>query len=256
MSNLKATNVTAKYGHQTIFQDLSLSVPPGKITVLVGPNGSGKSTLLKILTRALKPAHGSVTLHGVSVFEHNPKAFARQVSVLSQDLAALETLTVSELVDFGRHPHQSFWKKNPQRDQAAVAKALAAVGLSALGAAKIRALSGGQRQRAWLAMTLAQETDMIVLDEPTSYLDVKHQVATMELVRDLNTKEGKTILMVLHDLNLAARVAHHIAVLHRGTVYKEGSPREVLTAEMLREVYEVKAWVVDHPELGVPQFFL
>ena len=256
MSTLVADSLKANYGRRTIFENLSIIVPTGKISVLVGPNGSGKSTLLKTLTRALKPAAGTVTIQGKSIFDYDSKAFARKVGMLGQHLAALEGLTVEELVSFGRHPHQSFWKKDPENDGAILEQALEAVGLQDMRTMKISALSGGQRQRAWLAMTLAQETEVIVLDEPTSYLDIKHQIATMDLIQNLNKQRRKTILMVLHDLNLAARVADHIAVLSQGRVYQEGTPWEVLTAEVLQNVYEVKAWVVKHPELGVPQFFL
>jgi iron complex transport system ATP-binding protein len=249
---LKTHDLTLAYDKATIIETLGLTIPAGKITALVGPNGCGKSTLLRGLARLLKPRGGSVLLDGQDIHRLPTRDLAKQLGILPQGPVAPEGLTVRELVAQGRYPHQSWFQQWATDDEAAVTKALKITGMTALADRPVDALSGGQRQRAWIAMTLAQETSIILLDEPTTFLDLAHQIEVLHLLERLNQDEGRTIVMVVHDLNHATRHAQHIVALCEGQVFASGDPREVVTPALLRMVFGVEADVVPDPHTGAP----
>lgn len=252
MSQLASQALSLAYGENLIIDELDLVIPQGKISVLIGANGSGKSTLLKALARLLKPRAGAVLLDGEAINRLPTKAVARQLAILPQGPTPPEGVTVLQLVRQGRFPYQGPLKQWSEADEAAVREALRATGTEALAERSLDSLSGGQRQRAWIAMTLAQGTEIILLDEPTTYLDLSHQIEVLDLLYELNRKENRTIVMVLHDLNLAARYADHLIAVHNKKVYAQGPPAEVLTATMLREVFQIRCKVVDDPLFGTP----
>ncbi|MCS6828844.1 MAG: ABC transporter ATP-binding protein, partial [Caldilinea sp.] len=233
---LKARDLTLAYDKTVIIEALGLTIPGGKITALVGPNGCGKSTLLRGLARLLKPRGGAVLLNGQDIHRLPTRDLAKQLGILPQGPVAPEGLTVRELVAQGRYPHQSWLQQWAAEDEAAVNKALEITGMMALADRPVDALSGGQRQRAWIAMTLAQETAIILLDEPTTFLDLAHQIEVLHLLERLNREEGRTIVMVVHDLNHATRHAQHIVALRNGRIVAGGDPRTVVTPALLREV--------------------
>jgi iron complex transport system ATP-binding protein len=249
---LLAEAVTLGYGPRTIVDELSLAVPDGMVTVIVGANACGKSTLLRGLARLLAPRTGRVVLDGKAISEHSSRTVARRLGMLPQSPLAPEGITVRDLVARGRHPHQSWWQQWSEDDAAAVEDALRATGTTALASRDVDELSGGQRQRVWIAMAVAQETDLLLLDEPTTFLDIAHQLEVLELVRTLNRERGRTIVMVLHDLNLACRYAHHIVAMRDGHVVVEGAPADVVTPELLREVFHVDGAVLTDPATGTP----
>jgi iron complex transport system ATP-binding protein len=243
--------LTLAYDGSPIVNSMDLSIPAGAITALVGPNGCGKSTLLRGLARLLAPRSGAVLLDGRAIHSLPTKALARQLGILPQGPVAPEGLTVRELVAQGRYPHQSWYEQWSETDEQATRAALEKTGMTSLAERPVDALSGGQRQRAWIAMTLAQETRVLLLDEPTTYLDMSHQLEVMHLLRDLNA-DGATVVLVVHDLNLAARYAHHMVAIANGAVASAGPPAEVMTEQMLREVFGVRADIVRDVRLGVP----
>jgi iron complex transport system ATP-binding protein len=249
---LKAQDLTLAYDKAIIIEALGLTIPAGKITALVGPNGCGKSTLLRGLARLLKPRGGAVLLNGQDIHRLPTRELAKQLGILPQGPVAPEGLTVRELVAQGRYPHQSWFQQWAADDEAAVIKALEITGIAALADRPVDALSGGQRQRAWIAMTLAQETNIILLDEPTTFLDLAHQIEVLHLLERLNREEGRTIVMVVHDLNHATRHAQHIVALRNGCIVASGDPRNVVTPTLLREVFGVDADVVPDPRTGLP----
>jgi iron complex transport system ATP-binding protein len=249
---LRAEAVTLAYGARTIVDGLSLAVPDGSVTVIVGANACGKSTLLRGLARLLTPRTGRVVLDGKAISEQPSRTVARRLGMLPQSPLAPEAITVRELVARGRQPHQNWWQQWSEHDAVAVEDALRATGTTALADRNVDELSGGQRQRVWIAMAVAQETDLLLLDEPTTFLDIAHQLEVLELVRTLNEERGRTIVMVLHDLNLACRYAHHIVAMRDGRVVAEGAPAEVVTAELLREVFHVEAAVITDPATRAP----
>jgi iron complex transport system ATP-binding protein len=249
---LQAEAVTLAYGARTIVDGLSLAVPDGLVTVIVGANACGKSTLLRGLARLLVPRKGRVVLDGKAISEQPSRTVARRLGMLPQAPLAPEGITVRDLVARGRHPHQNWWQQWSEDDAVAVEDALRATGTTALADRNVDELSGGQRQRVWIAMAVAQETDLLLLDEPTTYLDIAHQLEVLELVRTLNEERGRTIVMVLHDLNLACRYAHHIVAMREGRVVAEGPPTGVVTAELLREVFHVEGAVITDPATGAP----
>lgn len=252
MSKLRAEKVTLGYDGPEIVKELSVEIPPGRITCIVGPNGCGKSTLLRSLARLMKPKGGAVYLDGTGIHELPTREIARSLGILPQDPSAPEGLTVRELAAQGRYPHQSWFRQWSKEDERAVAKALSTTGVEELADRPLDTLSGGQRQRAWISMALAQETETLILDEPTTFLDMAHQLEVLQLLERLNRNEGRTVLMVLHDLNNAARFAHHMVALARGRVFAAGPPREIVTPELLGEVFSVEADVVPDPRTGAP----
>lgn len=249
---LNANQLSIGYSESIIVRDLNLTIPTGKITALVGANGSGKSTILKTMSRLMKPAGGSVLLDGKSIHSQSTKEVARQLAILPQNPTAPDGLTVSELVAYGRYPHQKGFGSLTSEDRRIVANAIEVTGMTAFGDRPIERLSGGQRQRAWIAMALAQETEILFLDEPTTFLDMAHQLEVLQLLQMLNDREGRTIIMVVHDLNHASRYAQHMVAIKSGTVISEGTPGEVMTPEVLRKVFGIEADIVEDPRTGLP----
>lgn len=249
---LEAQQLSLSYGSHRIVDQLDLQIIPGKITSIVGANGCGKSTLLKSLARLLRPASGQVILDGVSLRQRSSKEVARILGLLPQSPIAPEGITVSDLVGRGRHPHQGAMSRWSARDFEAVANALEATHTSDLADRSVDELSGGQRQRVWIAMALAQDTDILLLDEPTTYLDLTHQIEVLDLLTDLNRERGTTVVMVLHDLGLAARYSDALIALRDGAVAAAGSPSEVLDPETVREVFGLDCAIIDDPVSGAP----
>ena len=249
---LVAEQLTLGYGDRSVIEELDLSVPPGKITTIVGPNACGKSTLLRSMSRLLAPRTGQVVLDGASVHRMPAKQLARTLGLLPQSPIAPEGITVADLVGRGRHPHQGIFTRWTREDDEAVAEALLATDTVALADRAVDELSGGQRQRVWIAMALAQHTDLLLLDEPTTFLDVSHQVEVLDLLTDLNQRRGTTIVMVLHDLNLAARYADHLIALRNGSVHSAGDPASVLTPKMVESVFGIESQVIVDPTSGKP----
>lgn len=252
MTTLTAETLTAGYGSRTILTDLDLTVPPGGITAIVGANACGKSTLLRCLARLLKPSTGQVVLDGRSVRDIPTRDLARRLGLLPQQPISPDGISVADLVSHGRHPHQGMLSRWTHADDEAVARALEATRTADLAERDVDELSGGQRQRVWIAMALAQETDVLLLDEPTTFLDIAHQIEVLDLLVDLNRRRGTTIVMVLHDLNLAARYADHLVAIRQGRVYAAGVPDQVLTEEMVSDVFGVPCRVMVDPTSGQP----
>ncbi|MER5985882.1 ABC transporter ATP-binding protein [Streptomyces sp. NPDC001787] len=251
VARLAARGVTVGYGGRTVIDDLDVEIPPGVITTIIGPNGCGKSTLLRTLTRLLKPAGGAVVLDGEDIAGLRTRDVAKKLGLLPQAPVAPEGLTVADLVARGRHPHQSWLRQWSSDDADVVERALAMTGVSELADRPVDSLSGGQRQRVWISMTLAQGTDLLLLDEPTTYLDLAHAVDVLDLVDDLH-ESGRTVVMVLHDLNLAARYSDNLIVMRDGRILEQGHPRDVITTELLREAFGLRAEVIDTPVGGGP----
>ncbi|OCH25906.1 Fe(3+) dicitrate ABC transporter ATP-binding protein FecE [Aliivibrio sp. 1S128] len=248
---LETQNLSVAYGKQTIIPNLSVSIPKGKITALIGPNGCGKSTLLKTLVRINKPIAGDVLFENKSLSTYGDKILARSLSLLPQILINPEGITVRKLVEYGRSPYVSHWGRLGQEDQLIVEQAMRDTGVFEFADKPVESLSGGQRQRAWIAMVIAQDTDVVMLDEPTTYLDMSHQVELMNLMQQMNAK-GKTVVVVLHDLNQACRYCDHLVVLDQGRLATEGSPDQVLTENMLSSVFDLKARVFRDPISNTP----
>ena len=249
---LSAEAVTLLYGDRTIVEELSLDIAPGKITSIVGANGCGKSTLLRALARLMRPADGRVTLDGSVIQDRPSKEIARLLGLLPQSPIAPEGIAVADLVGRGRHPHQRPMAPWSHRDYEVVAAALEATGTSELADRPVDELSGGQRQRVWIAMALAQETDVLLLDEPTTFLDVAHQVEVLDLLTDLNRDRGTTIVMVLHDLNLAARYSDVLVAMSGGSVSAVGAPAEILDQALVRDVFGLDCQVILDPVSASP----
>jgi len=249
---LRTEGLVAGYAGAVIVDDVDLDVPAGRISVIVGANACGKSTLLKTMSRLLAPESGTVVLDGRRIDQIPTKELARSLGLLPQQPIAPEGIVVSELVGRGRHPHQKLFRSWTTDDDVAVAHALDATGVSDLADRPIDELSGGQRQRVWIAMALAQETGVLLLDEPTTFLDVSHQVEVLDLLTDLNRRRGTTIVMVLHDINLAARYADHLFALRRGRLVASGPPSDVITRELIRDVFDLDSLVIDDPVSGSP----
>ncbi|GAA0944897.1 ABC transporter ATP-binding protein [Actinocorallia libanotica] len=250
--SLTAEHLTLGYGDRTVVESLDLAVPPGKITVIVGANACGKSTLLRSLSRLLSPRGGRVVLDGREVHRMPAKELARTLGLLPQSPVAPEGITVLDLVGRGRHPHQGLFSRWKHEDDVAVAAALEATRTTELADRSVDELSGGQRQRVWIAMALAQQTDLLLLDEPTTFLDASHQVEVLDLLTDLNRDRGTTIVMVLHDLNLAARYADHLIALAGGGLHAAGPPAEVLTEDTVRTVFDLESRIIEDPVSGRP----
>lgn len=252
MSSLETHSLTLSYGNELIIQDLNLSILQGRITVFVGSNGCGKSTLLRSMARLLKPQKGSILLDGKGIMKLQTKEIARKLAILPQGPIAPEGLTVLQLVKQGRYPYQNWLQQWSKEDEWMVNKALDETNMREFVDRSVDSLSGGQRQRAWIAMTLAQGTDIILLDEPTTYLDLSHQIDILDLLFELNEREQRTIVMVLHDLNLAARYAHHMVAIRNKKIYSQGKPEDILTSEMVRDVFEMECEIAADPLFGTP----
>ena len=250
--SLVADRITLGYAERTVVEDLSLEVPAGRITVIVGANACGKSTVLKAMARLLRPRAGTVLLDACDIHRMPTKEVARSLGLLPQSPIAPEGITVADLVSRGRHPHHGLMARWSAEDDRIVARALDATGTAELADRAVDELSGGQRQRVWIAMALAQETDLLLLDEPTTFLDINHQVEVLDLLTDLNHERGTTVVMVLHDLNLAARYADHLVAVHAGTVLAAGPPETVLTAETVERVFGLRNQVIADPTTGKP----
>lgn len=252
MNAIETNSLTLSYGDSIIIEDLQLSIPKGEITVFIGGNGCGKSTLLRSLARLLKPKHGTILLDGKSIAEQATKDVAKKLAILPQGPEAPEGLTVLQLVKQGRYPYQTWFRQWTKEDEEAVNKALKATKMEEYAERQVDSLSGGQRQRAWIAMTLAQNTDVILLDEPTTYLDLARQIEILDLLFELNEKEKRTIVMVLHDLNLACRYAHHIVAIRNKQIYAQGKPEHVINCKLVKEVFQMDCQVMIDPLFGTP----
>ncbi|EST25067.1 ABC transporter ATP-binding protein [Streptomyces niveus] len=252
IGRLRARELTLAYDDRTVVHDLELAVPDGRVSVIVGPNACGKSTTLRALGRLLKPKSGSVLLDGEELARIPTRKIAQSIGLLPQSPTAPEAITVADLVSRGRQPHQHWWQQWSEEDERAVTEAMARTDVTDLAERSVDELSGGQRQRVWIAMALAQETDLLLLDEPTTFLDIAHQVEVLDLVRRLNHEQGRTVVIVLHDLNQAARYADHLVAMKSGRIVAEGHPREIVTAELVREVFGLESVVVPDPVTGSP----
>lgn len=251
-TRLRASQVSLAYGDVTVVEDLSLSVPDGQVTAIVGANACGKSTLLRALARLMRPASGSILLDGKAITELPTKEVARRLALLPQSPIAPAGILVGDLVARGRSPHQKLFQPWSAADEQAVAAALEATSTTELADRCVDELSGGQRQRVWIAMALAQDTDLLLLDEPTTFLDISHQIDVLDLVDRLNREQGRTVVIVLHDLNLAARYASHLVAMRGGAIIATGTPEEVVTAQTVREVFGLEAVVIPDPVCGSP----
>ncbi|WP_059103901.1 ABC transporter ATP-binding protein [Shouchella shacheensis] len=252
MSKLSTREIAVSYHNHTIINDMNIEVPEGLITSIIGPNGCGKSTLLKAMARILKPDGGAVYLNGRSIQELKTREVAKEMAILSQSPDTPQTLTVAQLVAFGRYPHRRGAGRLSVADKEAVDKAITDTGMLEYKDRPLEALSGGQKQRAWISMALAQETDLLLLDEPTTYLDMAHQLEILELLQELNEKEERTIVMVIHDLNHAARFSDHLIAMKSGEIQHIGTPSDVISKSVLRRVFGIDAYVVPDPRTGKP----
>ncbi|MEK4230821.1 ABC transporter ATP-binding protein [Solibacillus sp. FSL H8-0538] len=249
---IETQNLTLSYGESIIIDDLNLQIPKGEITVFIGGNGCGKSTLLRSIARLLKPKNGAVLLEGSAISKMSTKDVAKQMSILPQSPIAPEGLTVLQLVKQGRYPYQTWLKQWTEEDEEKVLNALRATGIEGLKDRPVDSLSGGQRQRAWIAMTLAQDTDIILLDEPTTYLDMTHQIEILDLLYELNEKEKRTIVMVLHDLNLACRYAENIVAIKDREIYAQGKPESIISCSLVKHVFGMDCQITKDPLFGTP----
>ena len=240
------------YDKRTVIPELDVVIPDGSFTVIVGPNACGKSTLLRSLARLLKPTAGHVLLDGAEISSYPAKEVARRIGLLPQTSIAPDGITVLDLVSRGRYPHQSLLRQWSDADEAAVTDALAATNTTELSARFVDELSGGQRQRVWVAMSLAQQTPLLLLDEPTTFLDIAHQVELLDLFAELNTSGDRTLVAVLHDLNQAARYATHLIAMKDGRIIAQGAPSDIVTADMVLEVFGLRCRILTDPESGTP----
>lgn len=252
MPRLTTEKLSVAYGKQLIVSELSLAIPDGKITALVGANGSGKSTILKTLARLIKPESGAVYLDGKSLVRMHSKEIAQQLAMLPQNPLSPDGLTVGELVSYGRFPYRNGFGSLTKEDREMVHWALMATGMLPFADRPVDQMSGGQRQRAWIAMTLAQGTDILFLDEPTTFLDMAHQLEVLQLLAKLNREESRTIVMVVHDLNHASQYAHHVIAIQGGRAVYSGAPKDVIHAEMLEHVFGIRADVIQDSRTGAP----
>lgn len=252
MSRLQARGITLTYEEAVIARNITFALPDHQITTIIGPNGCGKSTLLRGLSRLLPPREGEVLLDGTNVHDYKGKHFASKVSLLPQTPITPGGITVAELVGRGRNPHVSWWRQWSQDNEEATEEAMRKTGVWKYRDRAVDSLSGGQRQRVWIAMVLAQDTDIILLDEPTTYLDLSHCIEVLNLVHELNVEHGKTVAMVLHDLNLAARYSHHLVLMKQGEILAEGCPEEIITEPLLDQAFGLHAKVVDDPCVSGP----
>ena len=252
---LQVKGVSAGYRNHPVIDNVDLSLKRGGIYSIIGPNGCGKTTLLRVISRSMKPTKGEVLLDGANIFRTNTKAVARKMAILAQSNATISDVTVEKLVNYGRYAHKEWWQSSTAEDGDIVAWAIDRTNLRGYEDRKINTLSGGERQRAWIAMSLAQKPEILLLDEPTTYLDISHQLEIMELVTTLNREEGITILMVLHDINHAARYSDQLVVMYDHGIHCVGEPWEVLEGGVLRDVFHVDAEIAREAETGKPIFY-
>jgi ferric enterobactin transport system ATP-binding protein len=252
LMSLGGKNLSLGYANNPIATELNIDIPSGSFTAIIGPNGCGKSTLLRTLCRLLKPLYGDVYLNGKLIQHYPTKEVARQIGLLPQTAIAPEGITVTELVSRGRYPHQSLLKQWSQADQTAIEYAMHVTGTADLAHKVVDELSGGQRQRVWIAMVLAQDTPLMLLDEPTTYLDITHQIELLELFFSLNHRAGRTLVAVLHDINHACRYASHLIALNKGKIIAEGKPADIVTPELMKAVFDLDCLVIDDPVTHTP----
>ena len=249
---MEVKNVCFSYGKNEILKGASLKIEKGKVTTIMGANGCGKSTLFSLMTKNLDPAKGKVLLGGKNIARLRLNEFARKVAIVHQYNTAADDITVERLVSFGRTPHLGMMGIRGEEDERYVNWAMEVTNVSQFRERELSRLSGGQRQRVWIAMALAQQTDVLLLDEPTTYLDVAYQIEILDMLRDLNRQRGTTVVMVLHDINLSSRYADHLFALKKGRLIRQGTPREVVTEQTIREVFELDCAVIDDPVSGTP----
>lgn len=249
---LSASNLALHYDAVVVTENLSIEIPDGQISCLIGPNGSGKSTLFRALARLLRPRNGQVILDGKAISSYSTKEVARRLAILPQVLLTPESITVEELVGYGRFPQRRTIAGMRDEDRKTIEWAMGVTGTLPLRDRPVDHLSGGQRQRVWIALVLAQGTDLILLDEPTTFLDIAYQLEVLELLRRLNREEGKTIVMVLHDINMAAEYADKLFALRDGQIVAQGTPNEIVTASLMRNVFQIESHILDHPSTGRP----
>ena len=252
---LEVKGVSAGYRNHPVIENVDLSLRRGGVYSIIGPNGCGKTTLLRVISRSMKPTKGEILLDGANIFKTNTKKVAQKMAILAQNNIAMSDVTVGKLVTYGRYAHKEWWQGSTEEDSKIVAWAIEKTNLRGYEERKINTLSGGERQRAWIAMALAQKPDLLLLDEPTTYLDISHQLEVLELISRLNREEGITILMVLHDINHAARYSDELIVIHEHGVYRRGEPWEVLEGGVLRDVFRVEAEITREEETGKPIFY-
>ncbi|MFJ4964933.1 ABC transporter ATP-binding protein [Streptomyces sp. NPDC088729] len=252
MQRLTAESVTLGYDQRIITENLSVEIPDHSFTVIVGPNACGKSTLLRALARMLKPSGGQVLLDGQTIHRLPAKQVARTLGLLPQSSTAPDGITVANLVARGRYPHQGLLRQWSPQDEQVVLEAMESTGVAELARRPVDELSGGQRQRVWIAMALAQQTPLLLLDEPTTYLDIQHQIDVLDLCAELHETRGRTLVAVLHDLNHAARYATHLIAMRDGKVVAEGAPGEIVDADLVERVFGLRCQVIDDPQTGTP----
>lgn len=252
VARLRGEALTLAYGKKTIAESLNVTIPDGHFTAIIGPNGCGKSTLLRTFSRLMTPVHGHVYLDGEEIQRYASKEVARRVGLLAQNATTPGDISVQELVARGRYPHQPLFTRWRQEDEDAVQNAMQATGIVNLAGQSVDTLSGGQRQRAWIAMVLAQDTSIMLLDEPTTWLDISHQIDLLELLSELNRERGYTLAAVLHDLNQACRYATHLIALRDGKIVAEGAPKEIVTPALIEAVYGLRCMIIDDPVANTP----
>ena len=252
---LVAKNIQVKIRDKKIIKNISINIESGKIYSILGPNGSGKTTLLRAISRNLRPTNGSVHLKGKNIFKISSKHTARIMAVLTQIHSGMNNITVSQLVSYGRFAHRDWWKGKQLKDSEIIDECIEKTNLEKLKNRNMNTLSGGERQRAWIAMALAQKPELLILDEPTTFLDISHQIEIMELISKLNEEDNITILMVLHDINHAARYSDELIVLKEGRLYASGRPWDMLKPEILQEVFNIEAVITEDKEIKKPIFY-
>lgn len=252
---LRVHNLTIKYKEKTIIDDINLDIKKGKIYSIIGPNGCGKTTLMKAISRSIKPKHGQVLLYEKNIFKMKTKYVAKKIAVLSQNNNSLSDITVRELVGYGRFAHKEWWKGMEEDDKSVVDWAIEKTNLQDFQNRKINTLSGGERQRAWIAMSIAQKPEVLLLDEPTTYLDISHQLDIMELISRINEEEGITIVMVLHDINHAARYSDELVVIKDQNIFEKGDPWTILEGNVLKDVFRVEAEISCDKDTNKPIYY-